>query len=334
MTHKSNISRRNFLRIFATAGVAGMALKLGLESWETSEMVSETRLLLGTMVNIKAVADDPAIARRAIRACLDRMESLERILSLFKPDSQICRLNQDGCLTDAHPALISLIRQSVELGELTNGAFDITIKPLLGVYQTNPGKLPSARQIDLALKSVDYRKIHWQDDTVALLEDGMAITLDGIAKGYIIDQGAAVLKEYGFSNVVIEAGGDLVGLGHKAPGSAWVIGIQSPRSEVGVLQTTHSLQNQALATSGDYMQAFTSDYSQHHILNPHSGHSSPELASVSIIAPSAMLADGLATAMMVLGREGLVLVEDLADCEAYAVTKEAQIIKTSGWKTG
>lgn len=311
-----------------------MALKLGLESWETSEMVSETRLLLGTMVNIKAVADDPAIARRAIRACLDRMESLERILSLFKPDSQICRLNQDGCLTDAHPALISLIRQSVELGELTNGAFDITIKPLLGVYQTNPGKLPSARQIDLALKSVDYRKIHWQDDTVALLEDGMAITLDGIAKGYIIDQGAAVLKEYGFSNVVIEAGGDLVGLGHKAPGSAWVIGIQSPRSEVGVLQTTHSLQNQALATSGDYMQAFTSDYSQHHILNPHSGHSSPELASVSIIAPSAMLADGLATAMMVLGREGLVLVEDLADCEAYAVTKEAQIIKTSGWKTG
>jgi len=334
MAHKSKISRRNFLRIFATAGVAGMALKLGLESWETSEMVSETRLLLGTMVNIKAVADDPAIARRAIRACLDRMESLERILSLFKPDSQICRLNQDGCLTDAHPALISLIRQSVELGELTNGAFDITIKPLLGVYQTNPGKLPSARQIDLALKSVDYRKIHWQDDTVALLEDGMAITLDGIAKGYIIDQGAAVLKEYGFSNVVIEAGGDLVGLGHKAPGSAWVIGIQSPRSEVGVLQTTHSLQNQALATSGDYMQAFTSDYSQHHILNPHSGHSSPELASVSIIAPSAMLADGLATAMMVLGREGLVLVEDLADCEAYAVTKEAQIIKTSGWKTG
>jgi len=334
MTHKSKISRRNFLRIFATAGVAGMALKLGLESWETSEMVSETRLLLGTMVNIKAVADDPAIARRAIRACLDRMESLERILSLFKPDSQICRLNQDGCLTDAHPALISLIRQSVELGELTNGAFDITIKPLLGVYQTNPGKLPSARQIDLALKSVDYRKIHWQDDTVALLEDGMAITLDGIAKGYIIDQGAAVLKEYGFSNVVIEAGGDLVGLGHKAPGSSWVIGIQSPRSEVGVLQTTHSLQNQALATSGDYMQAFTSDYSQHHILNPHSGHSSPELASVSIIAPSAMLADGLATAMMVLGREGLVLVEDLADCEAYAVTKEAQIIKTSGWKTG
>jgi len=93
------------------------------------------------------------------------------------------------------------------------------------------------------------------------------------------------------------------------------------------------VQDQALATSGDYLQAFTSDFAHHHIIDPHSGYSSPELASVSVLAPSVMLADGLATSVMVMGQAGLQLIERLSGCEAYAVTKDSVVLKTTGFQT-
>jgi thiamine biosynthesis lipoprotein len=95
--------------------------------------------------------------------------------------------------------------------------------------------------------------------------------------------------------------------------------------------TAFKIQDQAIATSGDYMQSFTPDFQNHHIIDPRSGHSSPELASVSIIAPTTVLADSLATAVMVMGKSGLQLIEGLSGCEAYAVTKDLVILKTSGF---
>lgn len=332
MKNNSKISRRQFLQIVAISSAAGLALKFGFDTLTVDEMVSETRLLMGTIINIKAIGPDPGTTSAAINACFDRMAELESVMSRFQPESQLSRLNQVGVLKDAHPALVSLIQQSQKLSQLTDGAFDITVKPLLDLYQAS-NTLPTDEQVQATLSLVDYRKLNVDAQSVNLSQPGMSITLDGIAKGYIVDEGTAILKEFGFTNVMVEAGGDLMALGEKNPHSPWKIGLQAPRAEMGDLMATFNVENQALATSGDYMQAFTSDFVKHHIIDPRSGYSSTELASVSIAAPTVAMADGLATTIMVMGKAGLQMIENLSDCEAYAVTKDDIVLKTSGFIT-
>ncbi len=332
MSEKKKISRRQFLKIIAVSGAAGVAFKFGLGSLAADQVVSETRLLMGTIVNLTLVGPNPKTAAMAVNACLDRMTTLEAVLSRFLPDSQLSRLNQAGMVMDAHPALLGLVRQSLQLSEQTEGAFDITVKPLLDLYQATPGVLPTASQIEQALKLVDHGMLDVSGERIAFQRPGMSITLDGIAKGFIVDEGVAVLKENGFENVMVEAGGDMMGLGEKAPRSPWKIGLQAPRSDMGRLMATFNVQNQAVATSGDYMQSFSADFANHHIIDPRIGHSSPELASVSIMATTAALADGLATAVMVMGKAGLGLIEQMAGVEALAVTKDLLELKTSGFQ--
>ena len=325
------ITRRDFLKIVAVSGAAGAALKLGLDSLHADEIVSETRLLMGTVVNIKAVGLDPRLAEVAINACFARMSAHESVLSRFFPGSQLSELNQAGVTHDPHPALLTVLKQSQKLSQLTDGAFDVTVNPLLTLYQSSQS-LPSDAAIRQALELIDYRKLKLDEDSVHFEQPGMSITLDGVAKGFIVDEGVAELQNFGFSNVMVEAGGDLMALGQKTSASPWKIGLQAPRAAMGNLLTALSVKNQALATSGDYMQAFSADLSSHHIIDPRSGYSSPELASVSVLAPTVMLADGLATSVMVMGEAGLDLIEKLPHCEAFAVTKKADVQKTSGFK--
>ncbi len=333
MTPQNNFSRRQFLQVVACAGLVGLSYKFGLDQLVPAapEKVTDTRFLMGTVLNLQVIGPVEQ-ARKAIDACFERMTALEAVLSIFKPDSQISQLNRYGVVGQVHPFMEDVLKQAMHLGQLTGGAFDISIKPVLDLYKLNPGSLPTTRQIESALALVDYRKIELDQisRTITFQKPGMSITLDGIAKGFIVDEGVAVLKSLGFDNVMVEAGGDLLGLGKKDPGSPWKIGLQKPRAEMGDLSVIFDIYNRAIATSGDYMQSFTPDFVNHHIINPHTGHSSPELASVTVLAPTVALADGLATAVMVMGKSGLDLVESLANCEAYAIEKNLTVIKTSG----
>ena len=329
MNQKKKINRRQFLQIIAFSGAAGVALKLGLDTLSADEIVSETRLLMGTVINIKAVGLDPELASATINASFARMSAHESVLSRFLPGSQLSELNQTGVTYDPNPALLAVLNKSQELSQLTDGAFDVTVNPLLALYQSQE-MLPSEGDIQQALSLVDYRKLNISENLVIFEQSGMSITLDGVAKGYIVDEGIAELQSHGFSNVMVEAGGDLMALGEKAPQTPWKIGLQAPRAEMGNLLKTLSVQNQALATSGDYMQAFSADFMSHHIIDPRSGYSSPELASVSVLAPNVMLADGLATSVMVMGVAGLDLIEEINGYEAVMITKNAEILTTSG----
>lgn len=320
-------------------GAAGAALKLGLDSLPADEIASETRLLMGTVVNIKAVGLDPRLADAAIKACFTQMSAHEAVLSRFLPGSQLSELNQAGATHDPHPALLAVLRQSQELSQLTDGAFDVTIHPLLSLYRSSQ-TLPSDDAIQQALNLVDYRKLKFDEGSVRFEQPGMSITLDGIAKGFIVDEGVTELQNLGFTNVMVEAGGDLMALVEKATHAPWKIGLQAPRAESGNLLTTLTVSNQALATSGDYLQTFSTDFTNHHIIDPRTGYSSLELASVSVLAPTVMMADGLATSVMVMGESGLDLIEQMHQCETYAVTKDAEVLKTTGlgekgiWSTG
>lgn len=331
-----HISRRQFLRITAYTAAAGLALKTGIGWLEESalETVSETRLLMGTVVNLTVVSADPADAQQAITACLDHMAALETILSRFKPESQLSLLNRDGRLHNADPALLHLVAYANDVSVQSDGAFDITIKPLVDLYaqvQSANGQLPTVDQIAEVIRRVDYRQLIVNGTSVAFAQPGMSITLDGIAKGYIVDEGITVLRERGFANVIVEAGGDLLASGRKSAITPWRIGVRAPRADQPGFLARISLEDQAIASSGDYIQAYSADFKHHHIIDPRTGFSSPELAGVTVVASNTAQADALATATMVLGLEaGMDLINSLPGCEALFVTKSLEVVSTQG----
>jgi FAD:protein FMN transferase len=330
MTKKS-LSRRQFLQIVAVGGIAGLTTKFSLDTLSQEQIVSETRLLMGTVVNLKVVGADPKSAQAAIRAGLDRMAQLESVFSRFQPDSQLSQLNRAGFLMNADPALIEVVSESQKFSRLSNGAFDITVKPLLDLYQQAKdydSALPCEIQLKMVRQKVGFDKIQVSGQDIKFSTAGMEITVDGIAKGYIVDAGVATLREFGFSNVMVEAGGDLLASGQKSTQSPWTIGINSPR-EADKLISKIDITNKAVATSGDYMQPFTDDLAQHHILDPRSGYSAPELASATVVAPAVMLADALVTTLMVLGPiPGQEFLQNFPGCAGYLVSKDLEIIQT------
>lgn len=340
MQQQRGIKRRDFLRIVGASSVAGLgALILGRNDnrANTPEIVTETRLLMGTVVNLTLVTTDRNVGQTAIDACLSRMAGLEAVLSRHQPDSQLSRLNRDGFLAPAAPQLVHVLRESQRIAALTDGAFDVTVKPLVDLYQNslNAGNgLPQTESVASTLEYVGYHQLEIGNNTISFTQTGMSITLDGIAKGYIVDEGVSILRQSGFDNVLVEAGGDLSASGAKAQEAPWRIGIQSPRDDGARLLNKFTITNQAAATSGDYMQPYSDNLAQHHILDPRTGFSAPQLASTTVIAPSGMEADALATALMVMGPErGLALIESLTACEAYLVAKDLTIWHSSGFVT-
>ena len=159
--------------------------------------------------------------------------------------------------------------------------------------------------------------------------DAGPVTLN--ATGYIIDRGVAVLRGRGFDNLLVDVGGDILVGGGPAPGRPWRIGLRNPRSGPPLLGRFEA-RDCAVATSGDYMHTFTADRRQHHIVDPRTGYSPPELASSTVIAPDAASADALSTLTLVLGaRGGRELLESLPGCEGYLVGKDLAVTRTSGF---
>jgi thiamine biosynthesis lipoprotein len=162
---------------------------------------------------------------------------------------------------------------------------------------------------------------------------GMNLTFDGIAKGLVVDAGVDALRTSGFENVIVEAAGDLLASGERDFQIPWKIGIRPPRNGMTQQLPILHIKNQAVATSGDYLSSFTDDFSMNHILDPRRGFSSPELSSATVIAPSASLADGLATTIMVLGvQAGLELLKSFPGCDAYLLDKDLQPVCSPGMK--
>lgn len=331
----TKLSRKEMIKISGVVGallVGGRLLKNGVQP--SLVTVKDSRLLMGTIINLSIVAGNYNDAQEAIQSCFDRMTYLESLFSRFNPDSQLSKLNQFGTVSVNDPVFGNLIRQALKLSELTTGAFDITIKPVLDLYLAGKG-LPPDQAIAETLPLVDYRNVHVDNREVWLDNPGMEITLDSIAKGFIVDEAVLILEDMGIGNVLVEAGGDLLANGTNQDQSPWRIGIQSPRHVQSGMIAKVRISGQAVATSGDYMQTFTNDFANHHILDPRTGYSAPELASVSVLAPSAMMADGLATALMVMGiKDSLDLIESLPSYEAYLITKTLNIMETSGFPKG
>ena len=327
-------SRRQVLRILAVGGAGTLALGYGLFR-DRDRSISRSRVLMGTSVNLTVVGEDLERCEAAVDATLERMARLESQLSRYIPDSHLSRLNATGEISDAPDSLLDLLDLAGRIHGLGDGAFDVTVQPVLDLHhrRLDTGlQLPSAGDVERALERVDQRSIVVEGRIVRVKRPGMAITLDGIGKGYIVDGGVAELRQRGFPDVLVEAGGDLVASGRKVSRDPWRIGIRHPRAVGPRLEARLEARDVALATSGDYMQPFTPDFTQHHIVDPRTGYSSPELASCTVMAPTAAMADGLATLAMVLdSRRAIDLLESLPGCEGYLVSKELDVSTTTGF---
>lgn len=328
----SMINRRKFLSFTAAAAALGTAYFYGVHRGVNEGFtLKNTRTMMGTFVNFTIIGPDQVSCNDALRTTVTHMEQVGDTINMYKPESPLSRLNREGRLENADPTLIKVIALAKEMAELTAGAFDPTVLPLLGLYKhvKAGGALPSQEELDRALRLVDYRNVHIEDAKIEFATSGMGLTLDGIGKGYVVDEGVRIINELGFGSVCIEAGGDLMVTGTKKDGSPWTIAIQNPRPEKGKKQFIVKMQNSAIATSGDYMQSFTEDRSTHHIINPATGFSPPELASCSILAPTVAMADGLATSAMVMGpQKSIKLLESLPGCGGFLIGKDLSTYTT------
>ncbi len=330
----SIINRRKFLQIVAVAGAAGAGWYTGLIGGGARyEVCRRSQPMMGTILNLTLYGPDQDTLSAAMTATIDRMQHLTSLLNRHRPDSEVGILNRTGFLNNPSPDLSRVLTLAQEISRRSAGAFDVTMLPLLLLQQRHRGESqPPATEIRQALRLVDFRRLIINKNKIHLTKPGMAITLDGIAKGYIVDKGIAVLKKHGFEGLYVEAGGDLMVQGRKADNALWRIGIENPRPSrprpLVVLRTS----NRAIATSGDYMQAYSPDFSRNHIINPATGYSPPELASSTITAPDTALADTLATATMVMGvKASLKMLRDMPDCEGYFIAKNLKHHQSPGF---
>ena len=256
---------------------------------------------MGTLVSIKLYARDQAQARAAVRAAFDRIAGLDEILSDYKPASELNRivLSAVGRPAKISDDLFRVLEASEALSDASGGAFDVTVGPVVRLWRQarKEHQLPDRDALDAALSHCGYRKLHLDGTahTVKLDQDGMQLDLGGIAKGYAADQALMVLKKLGIRSALVAASGDIA-CSDAPPGhKGWNIEIDAKR---GVAE----LNNAAVSTSGDSEQYLDADGKRYsHIVDPITGFALTNRIMVSVIAGQGILADGLATAISVLG---------------------------------
>ncbi len=333
------MSRREALKITAVTGVSlaiGGSVLAGLVQRGRLHRVAVRDIRMGTLVHITVVHPDPSAAREMVDAAFAEMERLEAILSRHRPDTAVSRLNREGSLRSAPLELSRLVRLAGEYSEATEGAFDITVAPVLHLYASsfeNTGQPPSDAELNHARELVGHHSLRAVESDLLFDEPGMAVTLDGIAKGFIVDRAVERLVAAGADRVMVDAGGDMASRGTSAPGEPWSVGIQDPWDGRGRLGSLH-LRSQGIGSSGDYVHRFSEDRRFHHIIDPRTGKSPDHTSAVTVVASTAVEADALSTAALVLGpEEGIALLEAREGIEGLLVTKDRTEIRTRGFAT-
>jgi len=297
-----------------------------------TDIITESQQMMGTIVTIEIVGSGPD-AQGAINSAFDEIDRVEKLMSTYDPKSEISILNTEGKLNNASEDFIYVIKQSLYYGDISSGAFDITIKPILNLWKSkiSADEFPTGQDINETLLLVNYSNISINDDTVSFKTQGMSITVDGIAKGYAVDQAVAVLKNSGYSSGFVNAGGDGMYFGTKPDGTKWNVGLRNPEDKSESVVVMEIL-DMAVATSGNYERYFNESARLSHISDPRTGISSEGLLSATVIASSAMEADTLATAVFVSGPDnGLEIIENTENTECFLITPEGQILTSSGF---
>ncbi len=319
--------------ILAVALVASLLITAlrnrGAESYD-----SYTQEIMGTQVTVMAPDNEAADVAEIV---FDIFRETDLAMSEWKSDSPLTAVNQAAGL---HPVevpveLLAVVRQGIEIGELTDGAFDITWAALWGTWDFKAAtpKLPSDELLRTKLALVNYRDVDINEElrTVYLPRPDMLIGLGGIAKGTALKRAVNTLRDQGFASFLISAGGQVAVHGTRH-GRPWRIGIRDPRGDPDDYFARLNLDETSAATSGDYERFFILDgVRYHHILDPRTGMPTLGLRSVTVICADAERADALSTAMMVLGmNKALALAARLDDVEVVLVDAGGEVFLSAG----
>ena len=291
---------------------------------------------MGTTFQYIVVGVDKAQASKAVSLAMTEVARLEGLMSDTRPDSDVSRINQSagGPPVPVAPEVYAVIEHSLEMSKLSNGGFDITVGALKGVWVINKAapRVPTADEIKARLPLIDWHNVIMDPGrrAVGLKLPGMRIDLGGIAKGYAVDAAAEILKRNGITMATVDAGGNLRLLGAHGQ-RPWNVGIQHPRDPNDIIAWMR-LTDVSVSTSGDYEQFIQVNGRRYcHIIDPHTGIPVEGTKSVTVVTAEAWRADGLSTAVFVLGpKKGMALIESLPGVEGVIIDVAGQRFVSSG----
>ncbi|MBW2618647.1 MAG: FAD:protein FMN transferase [Deltaproteobacteria bacterium] len=315
----TNLSRRSFVRL---SGLAALALTgrlarppeaLAARLTRGQQILRRSRLLMGTYVTITVI--DPSLTRaeEAVENTFAEIVRLERILSRYQASGPLTHLNTTGRLAHPDPELVAVLSAARSYHDLSGGAFDATVAPVVDALKAHferDGGPPPRAELAALLKRVDGGAVEVSTGEIRLLKEGLALTLDGLAKGYIVDLAVQKLAFFGIEGALINAGGDIRALGQKGR-APWRVAVLDP-TQAHRKGPIIDLADESIATSGNYEVFYDTEKLHHHIIDPASGRSPISLVSVSVRAASCLVADALSTTIFCLApRQGLGLLDRL-----------------------
>jgi thiamine biosynthesis lipoprotein len=291
---------------------------------------------MGTLVTLTVVASDLSVSDRALRAGFDEIKRLEQVLSTWRPNSELSRVNAEAGRrpVQVSSGTLELIIRSLDMAQLTGGGFNIALGPAVDAWSvTERQHIPDDQELKALKPLVDWTSIQISlaNQTIFLPRAGMRIDIGGIGKGYAADRAIEEMKRAGAMGGVVALSGDIKVFGILPERNGFPVGIRHPRRE-GELIAVIELKDEAISTAGDYERFFEhGGVRYHHILVPQTLQPARGCQSVTIIAKEGVMADGLDTGIFVLGPvEGMALVEGLPDVEAIIIDAEGKMTVSSG----
>ena len=316
--------------------------------WPAGRIASDSgyHQVMGTFARVVVVADDVRIAERCIRRALAEIRRIDELMSDYKGDSEISQVNRHAYerAVKVSRDTFEVLRKSIRYSRLSRGAFDVTVGPLVDLWRAaaEANRPPSPQQLQQVRGRVGYEKLVLDANalTVRFKVEGMRVDLGAVAKGYAVDKAVMAVRKAGAIGGMVDIGGDIRCFGAPPAGrTAWLVGVQDPRSPVDLPGTGKPilvlrLVKGAVATSGSYQRsAMIGGQRYSHIIDGRTGGSAVGLWSVTVICDEAADADALATAISVMGREkGLALIEQIPRAEAIVIPQgpQVKIVKSSG----
>ncbi len=296
---------------------------------------TRTLKLMGSRFDITVEAKNTTEADKFIDLAVNEIKRIEKIISSWDAESETSAVIHNAGIkpVQVSPELFGLIERSQAISKITDGAFDISFASMDKIWKFDGSMtaMPSQEAIDMAKAKIAYQNIILDKNkyTVFLKEKGMKIGFGGIGKGYAADKAKELLIAHGVKAGIINASGDMNTWGTQLDGNAWTVAITNPMNKKNAFGT-FSISDRAIVTSGDYEKYIMFDGKRYaHIINPKTGYPTTGIISVSVFAPKAEMADALATAVFVMGKEsGLNLIEQIPDTECILVDDQGKIFKT------
>ncbi len=332
-------TRRQFIGISAALGGAALVPgHLSAATVNSGKFAHWRGIALGAVAEIRLAADDYRFAEHCLKRAVLEINRLEKIFSLFKGQSALCRLNKSGILKQPPPELVKLLAEARYIGELSNGAFDISMQPLWHLYSGHFADNPTCpigppyKQISEVLKYVDYRSVNFDTDFISLDDPYMRLSLNGIAQGHITDRIVDLLKRWGFENFLANIGEPRL-VGRHPEGRPWRVGLRSP-DDPGTFSSRLDIVDRAIATSAPKGTVFDKDGKFHHLLDPRTGFPASFHRAIAVNAPNATMADGLSTAFSVMPLPEIIeVLKNLPAIEVYRQDSQWTWTKLS-WHDG